>query len=104
MNADIEDYIDRCPKCNSIERSQAKEPMIAHSIPELPWQHVACDLFECDGADYVVLSPAYILTISPRVTVAARYIHTAPAEDNTSNQRSMYCFPQALCEYSGRRP
>ena len=50
------------------------------------------------------LSPAYILTISPRFTVAARYIHTAPAEDNTSNQRSMYCFPQALCEYSGRRP
>ena len=46
----------------------------------------------------------HILTISPRFTVAARYIHTAPAEDNTSNQRSTHCFPQALCEYSARRP
>ena len=59
MNADIEDYIGRCPTCNSIQRSQAKEPMIAHAIPELPWQHVACDLFECDGADYVVLVDYY---------------------------------------------
>ena len=25
-------------------------------------------------------------------------IHTAPAEDYTSNQRSAYCFPQVLCE------
>ena len=33
--------------------------MIAHAIPELPWQHVACDLFECDGADYVVLVDYY---------------------------------------------
>ena len=59
MNADIEDYIGRCPTCNSIQRSQAKEPMIAHAIPEFPWQHVACDLFECDGADYVVLVDYY---------------------------------------------
>ena len=59
MNADIEDYIGRCPTCNSIQRSQAKEPMIAHAIPELPWKHVACDLFECDGADYVVLVDYY---------------------------------------------
>ena len=59
MNADIEDYIGICPTCNSIQRSQAKEPMIAHAIPEFPWQHMACDLFECDGADYVVLVDYY---------------------------------------------
>ena len=58
-NADIESYISRCSTCNSIQRSQAKEPMIAHAIPELPWQHVACDLFECDGVDYVVLVDYY---------------------------------------------
>ena len=29
--------------------------MIAHAMPELPCQHVATDLFEYDGADYVVL-------------------------------------------------
>ena len=39
MNADFESYISRCSTCNSIQRSQAKEPMIAHAIPELPWQH-----------------------------------------------------------------
>ena len=59
MNADIEDDISRCSTCNSIQRSQAKEPMITHAIPELPWQHVACDLFECDGADYIVLFDYY---------------------------------------------
>ena len=61
MNADIESYISRCSTCNSIQRSQAKEPMIAHAILELPWQHVECDLFECDGADYVVLVDYYSL-------------------------------------------
>ena len=59
MNTDLEDYITRCATCNSIQRRQVKEPMIAHAIPELPWQHVACDLFECNGSDYVVLVDFY---------------------------------------------
>ena len=45
MNADIESYISRCSTCNSIQRNQAKEPMIAHAIPELSWQHVACGMW-----------------------------------------------------------
>ena len=59
MNTDLEDYISRCATCNSIQRRQVKEPMTAHDIPELPWQHVACELFECDGSDYVVLVDFY---------------------------------------------
>ena len=33
--------------------------MIAHAILALPWQHVACVLFECVVADYVVLVDYY---------------------------------------------
>ena len=60
MNTDLEDYISRCATCNSIQRRQVKEPMTAHAIPELPWQqHVACDLFECNGSDYVAIVDFY---------------------------------------------
>ena len=56
----------------------------------------------CD--DYVALSLTVAACVKPGVhtnefaTIHGRpvRIHTAPAEDNTSNQQST---PQALCEY-----
>ena len=60
------------------------------------WYHISdCVIVNCI---MWTLSPAYILTVSSRFTVAAARIHRSPAENYTSNQKSTYIFPQAICE------
>ncbi|XP_062574516.1 uncharacterized protein K02A2.6-like [Saccostrea cucullata] len=38
---------------------QQEEPMISHEIPARPWQTIGCDLFECEGKDYLILADYY---------------------------------------------
>ncbi|CAB4016517.1 Transposon Tf2-6 poly [Paramuricea clavata] len=40
-------------------RRNQKEPMIAHQIPEQPWQKLGTDLFECKGKNYLVVVDYY---------------------------------------------
>ncbi|KAK3085724.1 hypothetical protein FSP39_007823 [Pinctada imbricata] len=59
MNLDIEEYISRCGPCNMYTSEQQKEPMISHPIPTRPWQIIACDMFECQGKDYLITVDYY---------------------------------------------
>lgn len=54
MNADIENFIQRCEICSACRPDQPKEPMISHEIPKRPWERVGCDLFEFDGKYYLI--------------------------------------------------
>lgn len=54
MNADIENFIQRCEICSARRPDQPKEPMISHEIPKRPWERVCCSLFEFDGKDYLI--------------------------------------------------
>lgn len=40
MNNDIEMFIAKCETCNSLLMKQAKESLINHEIPAIPWQKV----------------------------------------------------------------
>ena len=55
MSDDIRDVLERCQACNSFKKSPAKEPLIEHEIPEIPWQKVGTDIFHCNGNDYLLL-------------------------------------------------
>ena len=46
MSTEIENMILRCYKCQSVQKSHIKEPMIAHEIPDVPFEKVGCDIFE----------------------------------------------------------
>jgi transposase InsO family protein len=59
MNSDLEEYVRKCSTCNTFQRNQQKEPLISTEIPELPWQHIACDIFELKGNDYLVTVDHY---------------------------------------------
>lgn len=59
MNPDIEKFVRRCSTCNTFQRSQQKEPLVSTEIPDLPWQHIACDIFENNGHDYLVTVDHY---------------------------------------------
>ena len=70
--------------------------LIASGLALKPVFHGAC--FEADSAPIVYAQPGVHTNDFVPIHGRRARIHTAPAEDNTSNQRSMYCFPQALCE------
>ncbi len=59
MHKDIENYVMKCGVCNTIQQKQPREPMISHDIPELPWQKIACDLFEYNKIDYLITVDFY---------------------------------------------
>ena len=54
INKQIQEMVTNCATCIK-ERSNQVEPMIGHTLPERPWQEVATDLFEWNGASYLLL-------------------------------------------------
>ena len=38
MYTDLESLVRHCQACQTYQRSQPREPMISHEIPERPWQ------------------------------------------------------------------
>ena len=59
MNSQIEDIVSNCPACTEHQRSNPKEPMIAHELPNRPWQHVATDLFMLEDEQYLIVVDYY---------------------------------------------
>jgi transposase InsO family protein len=55
MYRDIEEIVAMCDVCLEHRDAQRKEPMIAHPIPERPWQVVATDLFQWNNQQYVLV-------------------------------------------------
>ena len=59
INADIERLVTDCPVCQHHQWTTVKEPMMNHPIPDLPYEHVAADLFECQGKHYLCVQDYY---------------------------------------------
>lgn len=59
MNKQIEDTVSRCSACLAYRNKPAKEPMIIHPLPSLPWSKVGTDLFEIEGKHYLVMVDYY---------------------------------------------
>ena len=59
MSSEIKDYVSNCSICNTIQPSQAREPLVGHKIPTRPWSKVATDLFVYNGDNFVVIVDYY---------------------------------------------
>lgn len=46
---DITEYVTSCDVCNALKAHQAKEPLLLHNIPDLPWTIIGTDIFEWNG-------------------------------------------------------
>ena len=55
MQSQIEDMVSGCSTCSEFRKSNPKEPMISHELPERPWQTVAADLFQIENEQYLVV-------------------------------------------------
>lgn len=45
INNDIKNIVESCEICVNYRRSNARESMISHTIPDLPWQKLGVDFF-----------------------------------------------------------
>ena len=59
MSRAIEDTVAKCSTCLHFARSNPKEPMIAHEIPDGPFVKVAMDIMSFKGREYLVAVDYY---------------------------------------------
>ena len=59
MSNDIYEKVSKCATCAKFKMSNQKEPMIAHEVPERPWQKLGTDLCEIQGKNYLVVVDYY---------------------------------------------
>lgn len=76
INADIKDLISSCDNFNAFTNQQAKEPLMSHPVPDLPWQKLGPDLFEPNGKSHLILVDYYTKF------VAAEELETAHFSSN----------------------
>lgn len=55
MSRDIDNLVANCQACATYARSNQKEPLKQHDIPQRAWQKVAMDIFEIKRKYYLVL-------------------------------------------------
>lgn len=54
MSTQIKELVLGCTQCQQYSRSNSKEPVISHEIPELPWQKIGVDFMEVQKKNYFV--------------------------------------------------
>ena len=55
INADIEDYCNRCMACLATKPNNAREPMKPHEMPHTPWEKIAADFCDANGKKFLVI-------------------------------------------------
>ena len=77
----IEEMVKNCPTCCKFQ-SQRAQPLIKSTLPSLPWQKVAIDIFEWKKASYLLIVDYYSRYIEiaklSRLTSAEVIIHMKP--------------------------
>lgn len=66
MSVDVENFIGKCEICQSHEPKKIKEPMICHTIPQIPFSKVGCDIFQYGINNYLVVVDYYSKWIEVR--------------------------------------
>ena len=59
LNKEIENHVMRCGPCQTICRSQQKEPAIPMEIPNRSWQRLGVDIFFQGGKCYLLIADYY---------------------------------------------
>lgn len=71
----IETTITKCAVCQKKRPKNAKEPMISHDVPELPYQKLAIDICDYGAKSYLVVSDYY-----------SKFLDILPLNNKTAGQ------------------
>ena len=55
IDADIEDWVQRCTACLSTKPNQKREPLLPHKVPDAPWQKIGADFFDFEGQKFLLV-------------------------------------------------
>ena len=55
IDADIKDFVNRCPTCHVTTLNNKREPLLPHTAPDGPWQKVGADYFDFDGKKFLLV-------------------------------------------------
>lgn len=59
MKSYIENFASACHVCLKFSKSKCKEPMLSHTIPDLPFMKIALDIAELQGQNYLIIYDYY---------------------------------------------
>lgn len=59
MHEDIQKFVEHCSICQSFQPAKPREPLIIKTIPTLPWEIVATDLFNFHSDTYILIVDSY---------------------------------------------
>ena len=83
MLSQIEDVVSNCSTCNTYCRSNTREPMMPHDVPNRPWAQIGGGLFQLNGCHYL-----------PLVGYYSGFIEVSRLHSTTSNQIITHCKSQ----------
>ena len=55
IDADVEDWVQRCTACLATKRNQKREPLLPHKVPDGPWQKIGADFFDFEGKQFLLV-------------------------------------------------
>ena len=53
MSEQITNLVQDCHLCNTIQNRQHAEPLKPTNLPDLPWNELACDIFDFEQQQYI---------------------------------------------------
>ena len=59
INRDIKEMVKSCIPCQRPQNINVKEPLIAHDVPQKPWDTLGSDLFDWNDSSYLIVSDYY---------------------------------------------
>ena len=54
MSKQVEDFVLKCAVCNTFKKSNVKEPLLCHDIPDRSWAKLGVDHFDFDQSQYLL--------------------------------------------------
>lgn len=75
MNQDIENLVIQCKICQRHRSSNVKEPMLPHTVLNLPYQKLGMDIMHFENKDFLVVNDFY-----------SRYLEILPIRNKTANK------------------
>lgn len=73
LNSEVERLVLKCRTCEKYRASNSKEPMIAHEVPDIPFQVVGCDILDYAGSSYLIM-----------IDYFSKYLEIIKLKDKTS--------------------
>ena len=59
INRDIDEFIHKCSICQTLRKSQQKEPLECHDIPTKPWSILGVDIFDLHSEQWLIIADYY---------------------------------------------